>query len=435
LLTYNIHIFNKCLSQTLREPHEVNTKRLVSMSVKAEHPENMTNEEKVAFEKHCLIKNGHHWISAPQFLHLSSGEKAFGIEVDPTQIPAGSYRSERLQVVESGNNSKVLFNIPITVVRPLVVEPGAMISDTQHFTPGAIKRMFYQVPNGATYCSVTIECVDAPARYMFHAVQLQRGRPYTELNEELFLNLNPKNATKTFSFKVVENGTVEVTMARFWSSDGHGGAKWDIKFGGVKPASNRIMLTPHPVCVDLTTPVAEMISPNVRLEKLCMPLVPIDFQISTLDELPYDIPLNESLKSYRSRLNYAFSLTSKGEIWVEVPLLDGLLYESDYAETLVHIFDSNNKLVHTCEVLKCTKTKTTLDKGEYKMVVILASTNRARLETTSKSLVVNVLCKLAKVVKVDTYWSQSDAVLGINKNKGTFVKFGEKRLPIVMKII
>merc|ERR1712228_761871 len=71
------------------------------------------------------------------------------------------------------------------------------------------------------------------------------------------------------------------------------------------------------------------------------------------------------------------------------------------------------------------KTKTTLDKGDYKMVVHLASTNRSRLETTSKALVVNVLCKLAKVVKVDTYWSQSDAILGINKNKDLMIRANE----------
>lgn len=402
----------------LREPYEVNTKRLVAMAVKAEHPDNMSNEDKIAFEKHCIIKNSHPWISAPQFLHLSSGEKAFGIEVDPTQIAPGSYRSERLDVVESGNNHKVLFNIPITVVRPLEVAAGETISASHQFTPGDIKRMFYHVPNGTTYCSVTIDCLDAPARYMFHAVQLQRGRPFVELNEELFLNLSPKNASKTFSFKVQENGTLELTMARFWSSDGYGGAKWDIKFGGVIPSSQALTLTSSPVAVELTSSVAEMTSPMVRLEKLCMPLNPIDHTISTLDELPYDKPLNESLTSYRARINYSFALTTKGEIWIEVPLLNGLLYESDYTETLVHVFDSNNKMVHTCEVLKLSKTKQTLDKGDYKLVVYLSSTNRARLESSSKALIVNVLCKLSKIVKVDAFWSQEDAIVGVNKNKG-----------------
>ena len=70
----------------LREPHQVNSKQTIALTVRPQHPKNLPNEDIVKFEKHCIIKNGHSWISAPQFLHLSSGEKAFAVEVDPTQI-------------------------------------------------------------------------------------------------------------------------------------------------------------------------------------------------------------------------------------------------------------------------------------------------------------------------------------------------------------
>ena len=110
---------------------------------------------------------------------------------------------------------------------------------------------------------------------------------------------------------------------------------------------------------------------------------------------------------------------------MEVPLLDGLLYESNFS-SLVHIYDSNNKRVATCEVLKLKGTKTNLEKGDYKMVVELASANKARMETISKTLVVNILFKLTKSISVETYWCQEDAMYGRNKNKGKTNSFFKK---------
>ena len=404
----------------LREPHEVATKQVIPFTVKAEHAETISNEQKVSFEKHCLIKNNCSWVTAPKFLHLSSGEKAFSIEVDPTQVAPGSYRSVRLDVVESGAAHKVLFNIPITVVRPKELTAAKELETSHHFEPGEIKRDFLRVPAGATWCSVSIECVDEPGRYMFHAVQLQRGRPFVELNEELFVALNPKNPAKKFSFKVVGDGTLELTLARFWSSDGNGGARWRVHFGGCAPSQQKVLLTSAPTHLELVAAAPEMLSPAVRLEKLCTPLAPADHTVQKLDELPYDVPLDASLTSYRARINYSFSLPAKTDIWLEVPLLNGLLYESDFLETLLHIFDSNNKMVHTAEVLKFNGTKQTLEKGEYKLVLYLSSTDKNRLDTLGKSLAVNLYSKLTKVIKADTYWSQEDAILGKNKNKGIY---------------
>ena len=54
------------------------------------------------------------------------------------------------------------------------------------------------------------------------------------------------------------------------------------------------------------------------------------------------------------------------------------------------------------------------------MVANITGTNRARLETLSKSLLVNIQAKLSKAIKIDHFWSQEDAILGNNKNKGKF---------------
>ena len=73
--------------------------------------------------------------------------------------------------MESGNAKEILFNIPITVVRPKSVAAGETVSASNQFTPGEIKRSFYEVPRNATTCNVTISCEEGPGRYMFHAVQ------------------------------------------------------------------------------------------------------------------------------------------------------------------------------------------------------------------------------------------------------------------------
>jgi hypothetical protein len=161
-------------------------------------------------------------------------------------------------------------------------------------------------------CTVTLSCLEAPGRYMFHALQLQKGKPFEELNREFFTSLNQKNAPTTESFKVVENGTIEITLARFWSSDGHGGATWDIRFTGVKPDQHEITLSGRPVCVALNASVSESVQPKVELSHMVIPVNPVDFVVTPLELLSYDKPLDDSLKTYQSNINYTFTLASKG---------------------------------------------------------------------------------------------------------------------------
>ena len=128
------------------------------------------------------------------------------------------------------------------------------------------------------------DCYADPCSYsfslFFNIWKLLDGRPFVELNEEIFVSLDPKNEAKKVSFAVQEGGTLEVTLARFWSSDGFGGAKWDIEFGGVNPTSKQITLGAHPVHLELKASVPETISPTTKFERVCLPLVPSDFAIT-----------------------------------------------------------------------------------------------------------------------------------------------------------
>ena len=129
------------------------------------------------------------------------------------------------------------------------------------------------------------------------------------------MSLDPKNEAKKVSFSVQEGGTLEVTLARFWSSDGFGGAKWDIEFSGVTPASRRITLGAHPQHLELKASVPESVSPTAKFERVCLPLVPSDFAINKVSLKKHIKP--KQLKiffSYTPNMNLARMLTVRQSV-------------------------------------------------------------------------------------------------------------------------
>ena len=129
------------------------------------------------------------------------------------------------------------------------------------------------------------------------------------------MSLDPKNEAKKVSFSVQEGGTLEVTLARFWSSDGFGGAKWDIEFGGVTPASRRITLGAHPQHLELKASVPESVSPAAKFERVCLPLVPSDFAINkVILEKKHIKPKQLKISSETFNINLARMLTVRQSV-------------------------------------------------------------------------------------------------------------------------
>ncbi|CAG5094699.1 Oidioi.mRNA.OKI2018_I69.XSR.g13790.t2.cds [Oikopleura dioica] len=407
----------------LREPWETEEIQTIAMSVKPSFVHQKPKSEIVAFEKHCLIKNpAKSWIRAPEFIHLNSGEKHFSIEVDPTRLPAGDYRSAHLTVVESGNEQEVLFVIPVTVVKPLELDPGATKQKELNFSPGQIERQFFKVPVGASYAKVTVAATGSETgRFMVHVAQLENEKHFDVKTEEKFYSLNSTEAPKVFAVPVSECGTVELTLAKFWSSQGQCTARWSIEFGGLSVTSP----TDLAQCANefiIKSPLPEKILPKATFDQLVIPMAPQNVSICPIESLPYDKPLNEAERTFLAKIDYSFSLGSKSDITMNCPTLEGLLYESEFSETLIHVFDSHNKHVFTTEVLKPSSWKVNLPKADYKVQMHIAGTNYTLLESLSKNLQLDVLQKLSKPVAVDAFWKHMDALAGAPKAKDKTLK-------------
>lgn len=407
----------------LREPWETEEIQTVAMSVKPTFVHQKPKSEIVAFEKHCVVKNpAKGWIRAPEFIHLNSGEKHFSIEVDPTRLPAGDYRSAHLTVVEAGNEQEVLFVIPVTVVKPLELEAGASKQKELNFSPGQIERQFFKVPAGVSYAKITVAATGSETgRFMVHAAQLENEKHFDVKTEEKFYTLNSAEAPKEFAVSVAECGTLELTLAKFWSSQGQCTARWSIEFGGISVTSP----TDLAQCANefiVKSPLPEKIMPKAQFDKLVIPMAPQNVSICPIESLPYDKPLNEAERTFLSKIDYSFALGSKCEITMNCPTLEGLLYDSEFSETLIHVFDSHNKHVFTTEVLKPASWKINLPKGEYKAQLHIAGTNYTLLESLTKNLELDVVQKLAKPVAVDAFWKHMDALAGAPKAKDKTLK-------------
>lgn len=419
---YRLNVAGGCRGVYLREPWQVQDVQTIAMSVKPEFVHDKCKTEIVAFEKHCIVKNpAKSWIRAPEYIHLNSGEKHFSVEVDPTRISAGGYRSAHLEVVESGNEREVLFVIPVTVVKPLNVEAGKVTKKELTFTAGQIDRQFFKVPAGTSYAKISVGATEETGRFMVHAAQLENEKHFDVKTEEKFYTLEPNDAPKTFAVPVKEHGTVEVTLAKFWSSAGQCTASWSVEFGGLS-VNYSVDLDQCANEVVLRATVPETLTPKAQFTTLVIPIAPTNIDICPLETLPYDKPLNTADRSFLAKVDYTFTLGAKVEITMNCPTLEGLLYESEFSETLIHVFNSNNKHVFTTEVLKPSGWKITLPKADYKVQMHIAGTNKALLESLTKNLQLNVLQKLTKPVTIDAFWTHRDALAGSNKAKDKNLK-------------
>lgn len=122
----------------------------------------------------------------------------------------------------------------------------------------------------------------------------------------------------------------------------------------------------------IKSPLPEKILPKASFDQLVIPMAPQNVSICPIESLPYDKPLNEAERTFLAKIDYSFSLGSKSDITMNCPTLEGLLYESEFSETLIHVFDSHNKHVFTTEVLKPSSWKVNLPKADYKVQMHIA---------------------------------------------------------------
>lgn len=162
--------------------------------------------------------------------------------------------------------------------------------------------------------------------------------------------------------------------------------------------------------IDLTSLNREEIAPSIQLKTASMVLKPNETKISPLtnrDVLPFGRQI------YQNLLSYTLILSKPQECVFSLPLLNNVLYESEFESQMFMCFDMNRRLLIAGDAYSGNNFSK-LNKGEYLIKVQVRHERKDLLEKINEATL-TVTFKLASPLNMDIYMSYKAAVLGEKK--------------------
>ncbi|RMF86238.1 MAG: hypothetical protein D6744_00060, partial [Planctomycetota bacterium] len=338
----------------LREPHETDRPCVQSVRVDPVFHEDADNREKVEFELPITLEATERWVEVADHLLLMHGGRSFEVRVDPTRLEPGVHYAE-IRGYDAGQPERgPVFRVPITVVRPMPVDPAEAIAwgEALHFEPARIERRFIATPAGATWADLRIRTLaaDARRRLLVHAVQLLPGRTPKEGEFKRYIWMSP-GGEEVVSFRVVGRRTLELALAQYWSSLGESEFEFELSFHGVTPDDQHVLVdggelqTP----LDLGAAVGRVdIRPSAALKTWRQALRPSDAVLRPLDGVRDRLP--EERQIYELILTYEIKQAEKGRIHPRPVLtLDKSSWDS-WESMIWMLHDENKRLIAVGEL-------------------------------------------------------------------------------------
>lgn len=162
--------------------------------------------------------------------------------------------------------------------------------------------------------------------------------------------------------------------------------------------------------IDLTSLNCAELVPAIQLKTAMMVLKPTEAKISPLTERDI-LPLGRQI--YQNLLTYNLNLSKTQEVAFSLPLLNDVLYESEFDSQLWMCFDSNKKLV-SCGDSYSGNNYTKLTKGDYTIRVQVRHEKKDLLEKMNEATLTAAF-KLNSPLNLDIYSSYKGALLGDKK--------------------
>ncbi|XP_042212595.1 tripeptidyl-peptidase 2-like isoform X1 [Homarus americanus] len=369
--------------------------------------------DKLAFCMELVLTCDAPWVKAPSCLQMSYTVRSFQLSIDPRGLERGRVYFTEVKAYNSSNVEKgVMFEVPITVVVPTVdlLHGYHYACPAEVFRAGFIRRHFLYVPIESTWATVTLKAShsDKCQRFTLHAVQLKPKCSVKTLEYYKVINLGC-NEVSTQIFGVRGGYTMELCLARWWSSLVDGQVEISVDFHSLRPSQEEVTL----FCSDGVQRVdvraglrPEEMSPQATLKHHTQVVTPTESKVEVLggprDTIPGCRPI------YQLLLSYNLSLSKSAEVTPKCALLNDVLYESAYESQLWMLFDHNKQLLGSGDAYS-NKYSIKLDKGDYTVRLHVRHERPDLLEKLS-DLPLTVLTKLAQEVKLDIYTSFNAAV-------------------------
>lgn len=360
----------------------------------------------------------HPWIEVGKFIDLCYSSRSFIVKVDPTSLPPGVYRGRvRAYDTVAGADKGTIFEVPITVVQPFVVDnlrceftPSSVVP----CKPNTIIRDFILVPRNATYAVLEMMSADSTdkvgGKFLVHTMQIIDQRFCKFMETAKILPVNGEGVT-SHPFKVACNNILEVCIAKYWSNFGEVPLQYKVKFHGFKSNSAHVMHSANGIHrVDFTALLPEESQPSVSLKHSVMVLKPSETKITALTKR--DVIPNQR-QIFQNVLTYNLHLTKSQELSLQAPIFSSVLYESEFESQFWMVFDSNKMMVQTGDAYSGSN-YFKLDKGDYVIKLQVRHEKKDLLEKVNE-VVMQASFKLASSLSLDIYKSFNNAILANNK--------------------
>lgn len=369
--------------------------------------------EKIYYNQKFVLTCDATYVNFPLHLDLSNVARMFAIKIDTSGLPSGLHSTflngYDVKCVEKGP----VFKIPITIVQPLELEePRYQISYKKvNFKANTIKRHYYTVPTMATWAILKLISDEDTGRFVIHGLQMLPR----QFCKALEVNKTVAVTTKTevvISFPVKGDLVLELVIAKYWANIGDSNLDYSISFFGIKP--NQPSITMHEAdgihCVEVKTLQGEDISPTINLKNAVQILKPSDVKIIPLS--PRDI-IPPCRQIYELVLTYNFNVSKQCELSPNLPLLNNMLYESEFESQFWMLYDVNKQLLG-CGDAYADKYSIKLEKGDYIIRLQIRHDKKDYLEKLNEAPLL-LIQKLNSQIALDVYLSYTQALVGGKK--------------------
>lgn len=347
----------------LRESEQTSRLLETDVIVTPQFREDQPKAGQVKFEIPITLETTADWIDASETLLMTAAGERFELQVDPRQLKPGAHVGEVRGYHAGRKDRGPLFRVPVTVIKPHLLNSGEL-EETVILSPGQIERRFASVPEGATWADIELEMLDADnARIIgVHTVQTMPGHTFEdgELNRRVLME---QGSESVISVPVVAEHTLEVCLSQYWSSLGESRVAMSVEFRGLMPDDDELTLPSD------GSPLEVVLSSDIRREK-CDPSGSFNtlrrlLRPESADEAPLLSDRDKQLDDGPTQqllLTYKFSLSQKSKVTIDVPELNGLLYDSPVEGHEWQLFDKHKRLVATRDMYP---ESISLDKGDY----------------------------------------------------------------------
>ncbi|XP_058831362.1 tripeptidyl-peptidase 2 [Topomyia yanbarensis] len=373
--------------------------------------------DKIGFNVRLTLVATESWIQCGSFLDLCYSARTISVKVDPTGLAVGVHRASIKAFDSSCVDKSVLFEIPVTVVQPIVVDPKTFEytqSEAVCCKPNTILRNFFMVPKYATRALLEMISSDTNdtvgGKFLIHTMQILPMKYCKALETQKILPVNSVAST-VHPFKCVGDNILEVCIAKYWSNFGTVPLKFSIKFYGISPLNGNIMHSANGIHrIDLTTLSLEEVLPSVSLKSAVIVLKPSDTKITPLTARDVLYP---GRQIYQNVLTYNLHLNKSQEVAFHAPLFSSVLYESEFESQFWMIFDSNKMMVG-CGDAYSNDNYLKLEKGDYTVRLQVRHEKKELLEKVSETtMLANI--KLVNAISMDIYKSYNQAIVNGKK--------------------